>query len=60
MTPTTERLMNMDHAQLVGVAEGLLEALSDLTSAEGLPKGYADRKALIAAARAAIAAAKSD
>lgn len=60
MTPTQTRFLNMDHAELAEVAEGLLEALSDLTSAEGLPKGYADRKALIAAAHAAIAAAKSD
>ena len=35
----------------------LLEALRDLTSAEGLPEGYANRKVLIDNARTAIAKA---
>lgn len=43
------------NAALIAAAPDLLAALRDLTSAEGLPDGYADRKALIAAARAAIA-----
>lgn len=40
---------------LIAAAPELLAALRDLTSAEGLPDGYADRKALITSARAAIA-----
>jgi hypothetical protein len=38
-------------------ADELLAALRDLTSAEGLPDRFADRRMLIAAARAAIARA---
>ena len=45
------------NARLIAAAPDLLEALRDLISAEGLPEGYADRKALIEAARAAIAKA---
>ena len=41
----------------LAAAPDLLAALRDLTSAEGLPDGYADRKALITSARAAIAKA---
>lgn len=56
MTPTTERLMNMDHAELVGVAEGLLEALRDvLRIATAASIGVTGNQPRIARARAAIA-----
>lgn len=49
--------VRLANARLIAAAPDLLEALRDLISAEGLPEGYADRKALIEAARAAIAKA---